>query len=177
MINFFNSTKGLMAVYLGQAKHIICSVASLKEDFRAVLDVIYPDAALPGALIIARKMREMNEMPSVFINQDSRKKFSAITALFKTKVDFDFLEILWPQVKEIRKSLDGKEVTLGMTAFANVEMEQARPFLLKYLEDGAFHLDIGMPLLKESMRERLISTNLRCFKDGISDPGYTKILH
>ena len=115
-------------------------------------------------------------MPVALINKESASGTCLVTVYLSMNVDSEFLFQFWPPVKELASELQGKEIKFGMSAFSRVEARQIEPFLNKFLERGFFRLDIGR-LTLDKVKERLWSTDLRCYKDGYPDPEYTRVIH
>src|SRR3989344_3151150 len=91
MFSFVWRGEELVAFYLGEAKHVICSVSNLGEsEFCPTLDIVYPTTHAPGALLIASRMKEIGGMPPGFKNSNPNPhtRVKGITLALKVKLEF-----------------------------------------------------------------------------------------
>ena len=178
MFSFVWRGEELVAFYLGEAKHVICSVSNLGEsEFCPTLDIVYPTTHAPGALLIASRMKEIGGMPTAFINSNTNTHTRVISVTLALNVELEFLMQVHPPLRQLEKQFRAEEIRLIMGAFATTEERFAEPFLSKFMDQGFFKLAVGAPHLPVKMRESLASTDLRCYKDGKPDPEYTKTIH
>src|SRR3989344_2486046 len=88
MFSFVWRGEELVAFYLGEAKHVICSVSNLGEsEFCPTLDIVYPTTHAPGALLIASRMKEIGGMPTAFINSNTNTHTRVISVTLALNVE------------------------------------------------------------------------------------------
>lgn len=178
MFSFVQWGEKLIAFYLGKAKHIICGVNNIgRPEFCPVIDIVYPTIHSPGALLIARRMRDEGGMPAALINNDTGRDSCVVSINLSLNVNREFLYRVWPPLKQAESKIQEKNIRLVMGAFTTTYARQAEPFLDSFMDHGFFRLAIGAPHLPQKMRESLASTDLRCYRDGLPDPEYTKIIN